>query len=225
MAIEHHGHEHEFEPQFGLPERLPPGERILWQGSPAFWPLAVRAFHLRKVALYFGALIAWQAWEAWPGGLLQVAAALAWPLGLAALGLAALALLAWLSARTTVYTLTDKRLVMRIGIVLTLSFNLPLRLVESAQMRAAGGDSGDIVLSLRGQDRIAYLHLWPHARAWHLARTQPALRCVPAAAQVSALLTQAWSAQQSTDPSAITSTPSSASRSAHTAVSLQTHAS
>ena len=37
---------------------------------------------------------------------------------------------AWLSARTTMYTLTNKRVVMRIGIVLTVSFNLPLRAIR-----------------------------------------------------------------------------------------------
>jgi hypothetical protein len=43
--------------------------------------------------------------------------------------------LAWLSARTTVYTITDKRVVMRIGIVLSLTFNLPLRQIESAGLK------------------------------------------------------------------------------------------
>ena len=57
MTIESHGHEHEFEPQFGLPERLPAGERILWQGSPDFRALARNAFHLRKLALYFSVLL------------------------------------------------------------------------------------------------------------------------------------------------------------------------
>ena len=36
-------HEHEFEPQFGLPERLPDSERLLWQGSPSWRALAIVA--------------------------------------------------------------------------------------------------------------------------------------------------------------------------------------
>ena len=40
MSIESHGHEYEFEPQFGLPERLPQTERILWQGAPDAGTLA-----------------------------------------------------------------------------------------------------------------------------------------------------------------------------------------
>ena len=57
MTIGHHGHEHEFEPQHGLPERLPGDERIVWQGAPDPGVLARRAFHLRKLALYFGLLL------------------------------------------------------------------------------------------------------------------------------------------------------------------------
>ena len=58
MSIESHGHEHELEPQFGLPEPLPQGERILWQGSPDFAALARSAFHVRMLAVYFLVLLA-----------------------------------------------------------------------------------------------------------------------------------------------------------------------
>jgi hypothetical protein len=103
--------------------------------------------------------------------------------------------LAWLTARTAVYTVTDRRVVMRIGIVLTLTFNLPLRTIETAAMRQGPNGHGDIVLALKGPDHIAWLHLWPHARPWHLTRTQPMLRALPQVANVAALLQKAWSAQ------------------------------
>jgi hypothetical protein len=82
---------------------------------------------------------------------------------------------------------------MRIGIVLTLTFNLPLRMIESAALKPGAGGSGDIVLRLRGPDRIAWLHLWPHARPWKLSRPEPMLRSVSDAQQVSQVLAQAWS--------------------------------
>ena len=37
------------------------------------------------------------------------------------------------------------------------------------------------------------LHLWPHARPWRVSRPEPMLRCVPDAAGVAQLLSQAWS--------------------------------
>jgi len=127
--------------------------------------------------------------------VMDVLLALVWPAGLSALALAGVWTLAWLTARTAVYTVTDRRVVMRIGIVLTLTFNLPLRTIESAGMRQGPGGHGDIVLALKGPDHIAWLHLWPHARPWHLTRTQPMLRALPQVADVAALLQRAWSAQ------------------------------
>jgi Bacterial PH domain len=196
MTIESHGHEHELEPQYGLPERLPAGEKLLWQGSPDFAGVALRIFHLRKAVIYFAALLLLRAGLAvndsglWLEGLV----ALAWPLPLALTALACLLALAWMTAKTAVYTLTDKRLVLRIGIVLTLTFNIPLRSIKAAALRQAGGPNGDIVVQLTGPDHIAFLHLWPHVRPWHVARPEPMLRAVVDAPKVAALLTQAWGA-------------------------------
>jgi hypothetical protein len=197
MTIESHGHEHELEPQYGLPERLPANERILWQGSPDAGVLARNTFHLRKLVLYFGALMAVHAATVLGGGgsLVEALLALVWPAGLSVLALAGVGTLAWLTARTAVYTVTDRRVVMRIGIVLTLTFNLPLRTLEAAALRQGPNGHGDIVLTLKGPDRIAWVHLWPHARPWRLARPEPMLRAIPQAATVAGLLQQAWSAQ------------------------------
>jgi len=196
MTVQNHGHEHEFEPEYGLPETLPADEHILWQGSPDFVAVALRIFHVRKVALYFLVMLALRAGYVIDGGGTWVdgLASLAVPGGLALIALGALTALAWMTARTAVYTLTDKRIVMRIGIVLTLTFNLPLRLVQSAALRQQPGGCGDIVVTLGGEDHIAWLHLWPHVRPWHINRAQPMLRAVPDAAAVSSLLCKAWSA-------------------------------
>ena len=66
MNVQHTGHEYEFEPQHGLPERLPADERILWQGSPDFRKLARTAFHLRTLAIYFAVMLAFRAYTVLP---------------------------------------------------------------------------------------------------------------------------------------------------------------
>jgi hypothetical protein len=77
-----------------------------------------------------------------------------------------------------VYTLTDRRVVMRIGIVLTLTFNLPLKRIAAAGLhlrRAAPATSADA-----GRQRPHRLAAAVAARApLALARPQPMLRCVP----------------------------------------------
>ena len=190
------GHEHEVEPQRGLPELLPADEKILWQGSPDWQAMARRAFHLRQVAVYFALMLALRGGVALAEGASTADALLKmlWLLPLAGVGLGLLALLAWLSARGTVYTLTSKRVVMRIGIVLTVTYNLPLKRIAAADLSLMASGHGDIALALLKGDRIAWLQLWPHARPWRLAQPEPSLRAVPDAAQVAQRLTAAWSA-------------------------------
>lgn len=187
-------HEYEFEAQPGLPERLPAGERIVWQGAPDAWQLALHALHVRKLALYFALMLAVQASVSEASGR-DLAASLALSGTLALVALVTLGAIAWLAARTTLYTLTNKRIVMRIGIVLTVSYNLPLSQIAGASLKPLADGFGEVALALKGSDRIAWVHLWPHARPWHLRRPQPTLRCLAQAESVGALVQQAWLAQ------------------------------
>ena len=214
MTVKSNGHEHEFEPAFGLPEPLPKGEHILWQGAPDFSDMAIRVFHLRKAAIYFAVLIASRAaFLSYSGEELPALAySLMLPLLLSIVALGALATLAWLTARTTAYTLTDQRVVMRIGIVLTLTFNLPLKRIETAGLRLSKSGFGDIPLALNGGDRIGWLNLWPHARPWCLTKPEPMLRCIPDAQAFATQLQQAWATATG---KATSTTPSPASSQPH----------
>ncbi len=191
-----HEHEHEFEAAPGLPEPLPAGEQMLWQGAPDWRALAVQALHLRAAALYFALLLLWQmAGTAAAGGGVARTLLGALPLALLALfALGTLACIAWLMGRTTVYTITDRRVVMRVGIVLTVTFNLPHRRIDAAALRRRAGGRGDITLALVGSDHIAWLHLWPHVRPWRLKRPQPMLRALPQAEAVAGILSAALAA-------------------------------
>lgn len=185
-----HRGEHDGEAAPGLPAPLPSGERLIWRGAPDWRVLARRSFHLGKLAAYFGVLVAWRFASSLADGasLAGALAATAWTLPLAALALGLIALLSWLVATNTVYTLTDRRVVMRVGVVLTVTFNLPLRRIEAARLHPLPGGAGDIALLLHPDDRIGYIHLWPHARPWHFARTEPMLRALPDAAAVAGQL-------------------------------------
>ena len=194
MNVTSNGHEHEFEAAYGLPEPLPLGESILWQGAPDMHDLAVRVFHLKKIALYFVVLMAVRGSFLYSSGAdnLTIVAGVLLVAGLGLTAMAALGLLAWLTARTTAYTLTDQRVVMRIGIVLTLTFNLPLKQIQTAGLLLSSKGFGDIPLALNGGNRIGYINLWPHARPWRLANPEPMLRCIPQAQVFAAQLQQAW---------------------------------
>jgi hypothetical protein len=196
-AIRPEVREHEGEPIPGLPERLPAGEAILWQGGPDWRLLARRAFHLRGIAAYFAILAAFRgaAMVAEGAGLAAVAGGVALTLLLGAVPVAILATVAWLSGRSTLYTLTDRRLVMRVGIALPMTLNIPFEAVGSAAARIGPDGAGDVVLGILPPHRISWVALWPHARPWRFARPEPMLRAIPDAATVAGLLSRALAAQ------------------------------
>ena len=214
MTIQHQGHEYEFEPEYGLPERLPADEQILWQGSPDVKTLAISAFHMRKLSIYFVLLTLACAWPAIESGAEPWAmlSAVKWIVPLTVVAMVSVWILAFMTARTTVYTLTNKRVVMRLGIVLTVTFNLPLKRMSAADVRDLPGGFGDISLALTGEDRIAWVHLWPSVRPWRIKKTEPTLRAVPDARAVAVQLRDAWS--QATGLAAVAVAPVEAGRDA-----------
>jgi hypothetical protein len=189
--------EHDFEPIRGLPGDLPPGEEILWQGAPHWLTLAMQAFHIRIAGAYFAAILLWRvssglsAGESPPhaiGAALTVA-----PIAL--IGLGTLAFFGWLNSRTTVYTITNRRVVMRFGAALTKAINIPFTIIEGAALKTYDGGAGDIALTLKAPNKIAFLQLWPHARPWRLAAPQPTLRALPEARAAADILTAAMKSQ------------------------------
>lgn len=191
--------EHDSEPVRGLPERPPAGETVLWQGSPQWRVMARRAFHIRMVAVYLGALWLWLAASTLSGG--QAGATVLWQaemlagnlaLGLTALGL--IALFCWLVQRTTIYTVTNRRIVIRFGIALPLTVNVPFAIVAGAGVTADRDGSGDIALALLPAKRVSYPIMWPHARPWKLSRAEPMLRGLPDAVRAAQVLSRALAA-------------------------------
>lgn len=170
--------EYDYEPVPGLPEVPPAGETVMWQGAPDWRVLARRVFHVRKVAAYFLVLMAWRQFSIYSQGeglqaplssgvALTVAAALA-------LGL--LSLLAVLTARTTLYTVTSERVVLRVGIALPMTINIPFSKIAAAAVRQDKDGSGNVAMQMTKGEHMSYVVLWPHVRAFSGAGVQPAFR-------------------------------------------------
>lgn len=185
-------------PLKGLPDALPEGEIVLWQGQPSWRALAVRVFHIRLFALYFVVLLAWRGIPALQNGFSVTGAATdaLWLLPLPLAAIAIPALLAWIYARTTIYTITNRRVVMHFGAALPFALNLPFGSIGTAAAKVHKDGTADIPLSLTGPDRIAYLHLWPHARPWRLRKPEPMLRGLPDGQRVTAILANALETAQ-----------------------------
>ncbi len=188
--------EHEIEPVRGLPERLPSGEPMLWQGSPDARGLALRTFHARKVAVYFALLAAWRGIVLVYDGANPLDAAFSAGIvaAVGAVAVGTLALLGWLVAHNTIYTITRGRVVIRSGVALSVTVNLPYRVIETAGLKLRGDGTGDILMTLVPGERVSWPVLWPNVRPWRLMPAEPMLRSVPDAETVARILGRALAA-------------------------------
>ncbi|MBD3665030.1 photosynthetic complex putative assembly protein PuhB [Sulfitobacter aestuariivivens] len=187
-----HHDDFKFEPVRGLPEALPADEHIIWQGAPRPLQLAKDAWALNWVIGYFVLLAVWRVGVSSTTVPLTEAMGHGVPLLLGGLVAALLLIgMSYVQARSTVYTLTNKRACMRIGAALTMTLNLPYVCIGTAQVGARRNGSGIIAFELIGDTRLSYLMTWPHVRPWYMARTQPAFRSIPDAARVAALFAEA----------------------------------
>lgn len=182
-----------FEPVHGLPENLPPGEALRWQGAPHWRVLARRAFYVRTVAFYFGLLILLRLVLLLTGGvsLQEAVLSILWLATLAVLAIGILTLLAWLYSRSTVYSITDRRVVIRFGVALPMAVNIPFKIIESAGLRPYPDGSGDIPLVLGVGQKVNYLIMWPNVRPWRFTNAQPMLRGILDAKNVAEILAEA----------------------------------
>lgn len=183
----------ENEPVPGLPKHLPAGEHILWQGAPAWKPLARHALHVRTLSIYASIMVLWRGVATvYDGGTigegLIAAGILAVVTGTA---IAILAGIAYLYARSTIYTVTNRRVVMRFGIALPITIQIPFTRIGSAGLRLHRDGSGDIPVEVKDKARISYLILWPNVRPWRVGNPQPMLRNLKDPAKAAEILSSA----------------------------------
>jgi hypothetical protein len=154
----------------GEARRLPPGERVLWTGSPDARALA-RNFFRERWILGFIALTF--------GGPLMVArgtGVTVLTIGLLAVAVAGIRFFAWRLAKTSQYVITDRRVYFNIGIVLRADANVPYTVVDSVDLRRCRDGSGDLSLTMTEQNEIPWLLLFPHVRWRGSSRGRPTLR-------------------------------------------------
>lgn len=161
----------------GVSEALPPGERILWEGAPDSRALARHLFFIRPLSTYLGAMVLW--WVA--VNRTQLGTEQFWAtLGIQLMLVGGVIGGAWLMARAiangTTYAITDRRIVMRFGVIFPLTINVPLHYVEGASARQFPDRTGQIAVQLSKKESIAWIVLFPHVRPWEFSRPQPLLR-------------------------------------------------
>lgn len=202
------GPEHDYEPVPGLPARLPEGETILWQGAPLARQIARRKLKVRWISAYFLVLIVWNVMAGIYDG--RAAQELLFSSGaltiMAAIVIALLEAFAWGVAKTTLYTITNRRVVMRIGVALSATFNLPFAKIAGADMRSEADGSGDLALTLMPGEKLSWLIFWPHVRGFRKGALMPQMTGLKDVADVAAILAPALAAFHGADSATATVT-------------------
>lgn len=197
MKLDSDNKDFDFEPVPGLPEALPQDERVLWSGSPDKWRIGHRVFHTRTVFGLFAVLAVSSLFSSLTAdaGMAQKAGQF---LSILLAGGAYIALamgMGWLIAINTVYTLTDKRLVIRHGVTMPMAINIPYATVASAALRAGRDGIGDVSVALLEGNHVSLFAMWPHNRPWSWQGAAPAIRCIPEAERVAQQLHDALVAE------------------------------
>lgn len=173
----------------GVAEALPPGERVLWEGAPAPQAIARHLLLVRPLSAYFAVMVAW-----WMLANRDSMASMAFwtPVGMQLLLIGTvLGGFLWLGrwiARSTTYAITDRRIVMRLGVIFPLTVNIPLHYIMGAQVKRFGDGTGQIALQLDPKEKLAWIVLFPHVRPLSFANPQPLLRGLTDPSQVGAVL-------------------------------------
>lgn len=197
MSLFHDDENGPQEPIPGLPENLPEGETILWQGKPSTMAMVFGTFRMRWVIGWFVIVTLFRLANTSANGgtaaefnSILLSSVL---LGVGAIGL--ILLLAWAMARGAIFTITNHRVVMRYGFAIRKYINAPYAQMVAADLKRRSPRVGDIALQLDPNTRIGYLHLWPFARPFQYMKPQPMLRGIPEAEVVAGILANAVKAR------------------------------
>jgi Bacterial PH domain len=198
--------EYDYEAVPGVPGVLPAGERLLWQGGPEWQSFFQRALPLRAVLGYFGLLAGWRfvSGLAETGSLQFAAVSAFWIVPLCLTVVTIMAAFSYATARTTIYTITDQRVIFRFGLAVPVAINVPFAKIATADLNVFFDGTGHIPLKIFGVDRFSFFLLWPHARGWQITHPQPMLKSVPDCAMVADILSAALAASQSGASAAVT---------------------
>lgn len=192
MRLFHDEEDGPVEPIHGLPERLPEGEKVLWQGRPSAMALAFNAFRLRWVIGYFVVLTVFRLanLSSTAGTPDQMTGVLTSSLAFGIVSVLLILGLSYAMSRAAVFTITSERVVMRFGAAIRKYVNVPYSKMVSAQLKRKGLRVGDISMQLEG-NCPAYLQLWPFVRPFKYSKPHPMMRGIKDPEEVAQILARA----------------------------------
>jgi|GEM_PF-158188 len=174
----------------GLPGPLPHGERIVWQGTPHRGHFARRALSVWfllgftcVLALIYGAHVLETTGSIGGAGFVASMSLVGGGVFIMIAMLIGLAM-----ASSTIYTITNRRVLMRIGVAFTATIDLPFAAIESIHHKNSKSDLGDIQITVAQSRRVPFFVLWPHVRLDRALSAWPVLKSIAGSSRVARIL-------------------------------------
>ena len=178
-----------FEPHQTILEAIPDGESIQWKGKPSFWGFSWHFFGLKLMAFYLIILSAVFVARLTVTDFYTAFAVDFLPFLLSGiLASCILMALAGIQSQSSVYIITENRVIIKSGAALSFLISIPFKKIKAVNMQKRNGSLGTISFELNSGKRVPYISCWPSVRSWKFKKTEPAFSCIENVDQVATIL-------------------------------------
>ena len=178
-----------FETPKNILDAIPNGESILWKGRPSLWGFSWNLFGLKWITLYLSILSIVSVARFFASDFYTAFYVDFLPFFLS--GIFASIILIGLAATqtySTVYIITENRVIIKTGAALSFLISMPFKKIKEVNLQKRGASIGTISFELLSEKRVPYISCWPSVRPWKFKRTQPAFSCIGSVDEVATIL-------------------------------------
>ena len=178
-----------FEAPKNILDAIPNGESILWKGRPSLWGFSWNLFGLKWITLYLSILSIVSVARFFASDFYTAFYVDFLPFFLS--GIFASIILIGLAATqtySTVYIITENRVIIKTGAALSFLISMPFKKIKEVNLQKRGASIGTISFELLSEKRVPYISCWPSVRPWKFKRTQPAFSCIGSVDKVATIL-------------------------------------
>ena len=96
--------------------------------------------------------------------------------------------LAGIQSQSSVYIITENRVIIKSGAALSFLISIPFKKIKAVNLQKRKGSLGTISFELSSGKRVPYISCWPSVRPWKLKNTEPAFSCIEDVDEVATIL-------------------------------------
>ena len=178
-----------FEVHKNILDAIPEGESILWQGKPSFWGFSWYFFGLKLLAFYLIILSVVFAARLTVTDFFTAFVVDFLPFLLSGILTSCILMaLAKIQSQSSVYIITENRVIIKSGAALSFLISMPFKKIKAVNLQKRKGSLGTISFELNSGKRVPYISCWPSVRPWRFKKTEPAFSCIENVDEVATIL-------------------------------------